>query len=87
MNRLKERFRHEWLASKEREAIKQGKNEGGPSYYVVKRHRVGKALLGLVGRSLGEGVLTYTTAGRLLGVRARNVEPLLSVEVPSRGDA
>jgi Zn-dependent peptidase ImmA (M78 family) len=82
---LNERFRQDWLERKEREALKQATREGGPSYYVVRRHRIGKALLDLAGRSLGEGLLTYTKAGRLLGVRARNVEPLLSGETPSRG--
>lgn len=82
---LNKRFRQDWLERKEREALKQATREGGPSYYVVRRHRIGKALLDLAGRSLGEGLLTYTKAGRLLGVRARNVEPLLSGEPPSRG--
>jgi Zn-dependent peptidase ImmA (M78 family)/transcriptional regulator with XRE-family HTH domain len=82
---LNDRFHKDWLAHREREALKQKDREGGPSYYVVKRHRIGRALLGLVNRSLGEGLLTYTKAGRLLGVRARNVEPLLSGGAPSRG--
>jgi Zn-dependent peptidase ImmA (M78 family) len=82
---LIERFGQDWLRQKEREALKQGAKEGGPSYYVVRRHRIGKALLDLAGRSIGEGVLTYTKAGRLLGVHPRNVDPLLSAEPPSRG--
>ena len=82
---LNERFKQDWLERKEREALKQATREGGPSYYVVRRHRIGKALLDLAGRALGEGLLTYTKAGRLLGVRARNVEPLLSGKPPSRG--
>jgi Zn-dependent peptidase ImmA (M78 family) len=84
-NHLKERFHRDWLAHKEREALKHKLREGGPSYYVVKRHRVGKTLLALVGRSLGEGLLTYTKAARVLGVRARNVEPLLEGGIPRRG--
>jgi Zn-dependent peptidase ImmA (M78 family) len=75
---LKDKFYKDWVAHTEREALKQKGREGGPSYYVVRRHRLGKALLGLVGRSIGEGLLTYTRAARLLGVKARNVEPLLS---------
>jgi len=75
---LRDRFHTEWVAHKEREALKQKSREGGPSYYVVRRHRIGKALLALADRSLGEGLLTYTKAARLLGVKARNVEPLLS---------
>ena len=75
---LRDKFYKDWVAHKEREALKQKVREGGPSYYVVKRHRIGKALLGLASRSIGEGLLTYTKAARLLGVKARNVEPLLS---------
>ncbi len=77
---LNNRFKQDWLEHKEREAIRQATREGGPSYYVVRRHRIGKALLDLASRSLGEGLLTYTKAARILGVRARNVEPLLAVE-------
>jgi Zn-dependent peptidase ImmA (M78 family) len=84
-NDLRDKFYKDWVAHKEREALKQKTREGGPSYYVVKRHRIGKALLGLANRSIGEGLLTYTKAARLLGVKARNVEPLLSGAGSSRG--
>lgn len=74
---LSAHFHKEWLGFKERQANKLRAAEGGPSYYVVRRHRVGRALLGLVRRSLDEGNITYTKAGRVLGVKPRNVEPLL----------
>jgi hypothetical protein len=51
---------------------------GGPNYYIVKRHRVGDALLGLMRRAIDEGTTTYTKAGRVLGVKPTNVEPLLA---------
>jgi Zn-dependent peptidase ImmA (M78 family) len=76
---LDERFKEEWQAYKQREAEGNKKAEGGPNYYVVRRHRMGGALLGLVRRSLDEGTITYTKAGRVLGVKPRNVEPLLSL--------
>lgn len=82
---LRDKFHKDWLAHKEREALKQKVRDGGPSYYVVKRHRIGKALLGLADRSIAEGLLTYTKAGKLLGVKARNVEPLLSGAGSTRG--
>jgi hypothetical protein len=75
---LDRQFRQEWEAHKEREAEKNKQAEGGPNYYVVRRHRVGAALLGLVRRSLDEGTTTYTKASRVLGVKPRSVEPLLS---------
>jgi Zn-dependent peptidase ImmA (M78 family) len=71
-------LRERWLRERElarEQAKRQGRN--GPSYYVVRRHRAGGALLDFVKRSLEEGVLTPTKAGRVLGVRATNLEPLL----------
>lgn len=73
-------FNREWMALKQRKADTRETSESGPNYYVVRRHRVGPALLGLVRRSLDEGNITYTKAGRVLGVKPRNVEPLLYSE-------
>ena len=53
--------------------------EGGPNYYVLRLHRIGDALLGVVRRALDEGTITYTKASRVLGVKPRNVERLLSM--------
>jgi Zn-dependent peptidase ImmA (M78 family) len=80
---LRDYFRQEWLAVKARQA-EVDRGEGGPNYYVVKRHRLGSALVELVRHSLGEGLLTPTKAGQVLGVKPRNVEPLLQ-ETPLRG--
>lgn len=52
---------------------------GGPNYYVVKRHRVGKALVGLVERGLGERTLATTRAAVVLGVKPAQVGPLLGM--------
>jgi Zn-dependent peptidase ImmA (M78 family) len=68
-------FREERQALREREP--EVEREGGPSYYVVRRHRLGNALLDFVRRSLGEGAITHTKAGQVLGVKPRNVDPLL----------
>jgi Zn-dependent peptidase ImmA (M78 family) len=74
---LTDRFRQEWIASRARQEEADSGDSGGPSYYVVKRHRLGNALLDLARRSLGEGVLTHTKAAQILGVKPRNVDPLL----------
>jgi Zn-dependent peptidase ImmA (M78 family) len=79
---LAERFRQEWLASRRRE---EDDGSGGPSYYVVKRHRLGNALLDTVRRSLAEGILTPTKAAQVLGVKARNVDPLLHGTLVEQG--
>ncbi len=68
-------IRQEWQDRQEK--AKQRRSEGGPSYYVVRRHRLGPALLNLVNRTIKEGTLTPTKAGKVLGVKPRNVDPLL----------
>jgi Zn-dependent peptidase ImmA (M78 family) len=74
---LDDHYRQEWIASRNRQEETDGGETGGPSYYVVRRHRLGNALLDLVRRSLGEGILTHTKASQVLGVKPRNVDPLL----------
>lgn len=75
---LSRHYENEWNAAQAQAASKD-KTEGGPSYYVVKRHRLGHALVDLVKNSLAEGFLTYTRAGRVLGVKPRNVDPLIHI--------
>ena len=72
---IADQLRQEWLAS--RRGQEQEGDNGGPSYYVVKRHRLGNALLDIIRRSLGEGIITYTKAAQVLGVKPRNVDPLV----------
>ncbi len=75
---LDKHYEAEWIAARANPAFSGGR-EGGPNYYVVKRHRLGRALLELVKTSLAEGFLTPTKAGRILGVKPRNVDPLIHV--------
>jgi Zn-dependent peptidase ImmA (M78 family) len=77
-SKLSSKFYDDFLRFKQEKSDKQRASESGPNYYVVKRHRVGLALLGLVRRALDDGNITYTKASRVLGVKPRNVEPLLS---------
>lgn len=72
---LDTRFIQEWRDSQKRD--KEQASKGGPSYYVVHGHRLGTALLNLVNRSVNEGTLTPTKAGKVLGVKPRNVDVLL----------
>jgi Zn-dependent peptidase ImmA (M78 family) len=73
---LTDHFKQEWLASRRRQE-EFADTSGGPSYYVVKRHRLGNAVLDLVRRSLGEGILTHTKAAQVLGVKPTNVDHLI----------
>ena len=74
---LRDRFYQDWQDTRSRTREKQKSTDGGPRYYVVRRHRLGSALLNLVDRSLDDGLLTHTKAGQVLGVKPRNVAPLL----------
>jgi len=71
-------FRQMWRDSRAVQREQARDREGGPNYYVVRRHRLGPALLKLVARSVSGGSLTPTKAGKVLGVKPRSVEPLLS---------
>jgi len=73
---LDKHYEDEWQLAQARPTT-QDRNDGGPSYYVVRRHRLGHALLELVKNSLMEGFLTHTKAGQVLGVKPRNVDPLI----------
>jgi Zn-dependent peptidase ImmA (M78 family) len=73
-----DRLREEWLKIRRRqEQEERTGTAGGPSYYVVKRHRLGNALLDIIRRSLSEGIITPTKAAQVLGVKARNVDILI----------
>ena len=75
---LRDQFRTEWLANKEREREKNRAKPGGPSPYVVGRYRLGPALLAVARQGIADGSLTPTRAGRMLGVKPMAVYPLLA---------
>lgn len=74
---LCDRFRDDWLRSRTRDP-NEARDESGVSFYTVRRHRLGPALVSLAQRSLAAGALTPTRAGRLLGVNPISVHPLLN---------
>ena len=79
-NEIRRTLYEQFLAFKAQRSAKQKEAEGGANYYIVKRHRVGPALLGVMRRALNDGSTTYTKASRVLGVKPRNVEYLLSAQ-------
>jgi Zn-dependent peptidase ImmA (M78 family) len=81
-----EHFYGDWQASRARKAEAKTPGQAGPSFPILRRHRLGPAMLNLVARSLSEGVLTYTKAGQLLGVKPRTVESILR-PAAARGSA
>lgn len=66
-----------WRNTENKSNLVNQSNKSGPSYYTVHRHRLGKALIGLIGRNLKNENLTHTKAAMILGVKAGNVESLL----------
>lgn len=68
-----------WMAERgrEKELARMKKGEG-PSYYVVRRHRLGHAMLDFAHRSMDAGTLSPAKAAKVLGVKPRSVYPLLA---------
>ena len=75
---LRDAFRGQWLTQKEREREKNRAKEGGPNWYVVRRHRLGSAILAVAKQGMADGSLTPTRAARMLGVKPMAVYPLLA---------
>lgn len=73
-----------WQKEKATQKEKSRESENGPNYYVVRRHRLGRALLGFVERSMGAGALTPVKAAKVLGVKPRSVYPLLAAKAAAR---
>ena len=78
-------FRDKWLQVRSRRREQARLQEGGPNFYVVRAHRVGSALLDLVARMVTAGALTTSKAGKVLGVKTKQVQALL--EASERGGA
>ena len=70
-------FRIEWRASREEQRERERGRDGGPNYYVIRRHRLGPALIDFVSRALSDGSITPTKASKVLGVKPRSVAPLI----------
>jgi len=75
---LSETFRRMWLDHRKQQRILAREEEShGPTYYPVRRHRIGKALLELVSSMMHAGAITTSKAAKVLGVKAKNVQNLL----------
>lgn len=75
---LRTEFIRQWREHRARvRALARDKDTGGPTYYTIRRHRVGKALLALMDRMTSTGAITTSKAGKVLGVKGHNVYDLL----------
>ena len=72
---LRDHFRAQWQNQREIVRIRQQAQAGGPSYYVVRRYKLG-GLVDVVRRLNASGAISTTKAGMLLNVRALNVHRL-----------
>lgn len=81
---LRQVFRDHWLQSLADRRERARAQEGGPSYYVVRRHRLGAALIASVRRMLRGGDLTTSKAGKVLGVKPQQVQSLIEVSPAKR---
>ena len=77
---LTEEFRRSWETQRIQKKRHAADAVGGPNYYVVRRHRIGNALVEITRRAIAEGVVTPTKAGRILGVKPTNVQALVGAE-------
>jgi hypothetical protein len=75
-------YAERWRQQKQRDRESRSPDETGPSFYTVRRHRLGAVLLGLVRRGLQEETITHTRAAKILGVGPASVSPLLNDERP-----
>ena len=62
-------FRQEWREARTRARAKAREREDGPSYYVVRRHRLGGRIINLARRMLAADALSTSKAARILGVK------------------
>ena len=76
-NRLRIVFREQWQNARDHRRVRAQETDGGPSPYVVRRHRVGPALLDLISRMLGSDALSVTKAARILDIKPAQVDKLL----------
>ena len=52
-------------------------SDGGPNYYVVRRHRTGQGLIQFTGRMMRSGAFSTSEAARVLGVKPTQVSEML----------
>ncbi len=69
-------FRRLWLDERTKlKKIARSKNSG-PSYYVIKKHRLGTPFIKLVRNMMDTGSLPTSKAGKVLGIKPKNIQSL-----------
>ena len=75
--RLSTTFRERWRDERDLQRTRRRESEGGVDYYIVRRHRVGQALLRFTSRMVKSEALSITKAARVLDVKPGQVSKLL----------
>lgn len=78
-NTLREFYYNKWVENREADRYKNKLKDGGPSYYVLQKYKLG-TLVGLVQRLTFAGALTTTKAGMLLDIKPLKVHRLFQSE-------
>ena len=82
---LVEEYTARWQRHRRRQRELLRDSEGGPDPHIIKRYKLGNALVDVVRRTLRDNTLTHTKAAKLLGVKPASVERLLRGYEQSRG--
>jgi Zn-dependent peptidase ImmA (M78 family) len=75
---LTNHFYGAWLEGRQARREAAHSAESGPSYYVVRRHRIGNALIDIARRGLAEGSITPVRAAKILGVKPMMVYQVIA---------
>ena len=76
-NQLSAIYRKAWHGERERSRAQAREQDGGPNYYRVRRHRLGSRIVELIKRMMAADALSTSKAAQILGVKPRQVQPLL----------
>lgn len=72
---LHEEYRNRWEAARAKEKSEREESKG-PSYFVVKQHKLGKPIIRLVGSAIDAGELSPVRAARILGIKPLGIAAL-----------
>lgn len=75
-------FAERWRKSRQQSRETRADDDSGPNFYIVRRHRLGEAVLRTVGAGLRADLITHSRAGQVLGVRPGAVEAVLANPSP-----
>ncbi|MDE0336362.1 MAG: XRE family transcriptional regulator [Caldilineaceae bacterium] len=74
---LKISFREDWLRNREKNRERTRQNEIKIDQNRIRRHRLGNRIIGLVDHMMEADALSTSSAAQILGVKPRQVQPLL----------